>query len=161
MYANLENFHNTIKALVLRIIKNSNLTIENQYIQRQIIVNKIIIKINQLNIDNVISDIIDMILYEGDMTLQELINDINFYINYHSTIIYKKVYDKQSIIEFLKVRNTNGQILTEHVIRLFAWSKTIKGANFYAQLHTKIGPKLSCVNIYLLVNKTINNYLNL
>lgn len=84
--------------------------------------------------DNVISEVIDNILNLANMTLQELIDDVN--ISYECLNLNIK--NKQELIQYMKNNITTSIIMMRPLFKLTTWIDTKKGYDFYADINTTI-----------------------
>ena len=140
-YQHLNEISKAIKAFNLRIIKEK----KNQY-------NSFTIKyINEIELsDDVISDIIKLIQTEGNLTLKELIADVNKSITVKNSYKeenekYKRVKNKKELIYYIKnnIDCTNYRMLNHPIDAILIWDCTKKGFDFYSKLNKKISKLLN------------------
>lgn len=160
MEENIINFKNYIQKVISRFVKEIIVETKNKNITRDCVLQNIIKHINNLPFDEVIDDVINIIINEGKYDINALINDANTYINHYNTKTsynYKMIYDKQDLINFFKLRMNNFEIITEPIMQLFVWSRTLKGS-FYSNLNSKVCSRLSYIDINKMVKDAVNYY---
>lgn len=138
-YKHLNELSNAIKQFKLRMIKETT----NYY-------SSFAIKyINEIELsDGVISDIIKLIQKEGQLTLKELISEVNKTIteknywleNEHKT---KRIKNKKELICYMKKASSNYRIINWTIDSILTWDVTKKGFNFYSNLNKKISQILN------------------
>ena len=97
--------------------------------------------------DDIYTDIIHMILSEGEITLDILVDDINEYLDTRNFGIFKKLaYDEKDVINFMKNRLNNYTLLTAPVDFMFHWASTKTGHDKYSEINFKVNNKLIFFN---------------
>ncbi len=139
-YQNLNEISKAIKAFNLRMKKEKKFTNNSFIIQC----------INEIELsDEVISDIIKLIQTEGQLTLKELIADVNKTItskNYwleENEDKTERVKNKKELISYIKKVSSNYRILNWTIDSILTWDVTKKGFNFYSNLNKKISQILN------------------
>lgn len=97
--------------------------------------------------DDVYMDILHIILSEGEITLDILVDDINEYLSKYNFKIFKKLaYDKKDVINFMKHRLNNYTLLTAPIDFMFCWASTKSGHDKYSEINVKVNSKLIFFN---------------
>lgn len=100
--------------------------------------------------DNIYKDTIKLILDESGLTLLELMEDINKNVKYYSAIQHyimfnnfsttraNFVVDENDVIKYVKNNVDNLSLFYDLVNKLLTWDETIRGFEFYHNLHNKL-----------------------
>lgn len=150
MYNSLRLFENQLQQYFKRYEKEFifDEDIETQYDYRI----KMLSYINDITIPNcVIKDIIQMICDIGVMDLKKLIEEINknsFRVNHtEGKIKFHYIISIDDICEYMKNKMSNIDILTEPLVNLFSWCRSINGTMFYRQINNKMTKQLKLYEI--------------
>ncbi len=160
MEENIINFKNYIQKVISRFVKEIIVETKNKDITYKCVLKNIIKHINNLPFDEVIDDVINIIINEGKYNINALINDANAFINHKTTKIshnYKMICDKQDLIIFFKLRMNNVDLITDPIMQLFVWSRTLRGS-FYSNLSSRVYDRLSYIDIYKMVRNAVDYY---
>lgn len=143
-YKYLKDFeNNVINPLIIRLIKSGY---DNQYKLRYMLR----LSLNNIQLDyHVIKDIIDIILFEGNLTLIEFISEIERSL--HCNIDK----NKKSLINFIKNSGLTYYILLDPINALINTFYTKRDVYFYVLLKGKIKKYF---NLNQLINKHLNYY---
>lgn len=161
METNIIQFRNDIQKVISRFVKEILIKTKNKNSTQKYVYDAIIEHVNSLPFDGVISDIINIIIDKANYNEKALICEINSFIRNPNTNFshnYNIVKNKQDVIDFFKRRMTNYDIVTEPVMKLFVWSRTMRGGTFYSQLNSIVCEHLMFIDIYGMVKKTVEYY---
>jgi hypothetical protein len=161
METNIIQFRNDIQKVISRFVKEILIKTKDTNITRELVYDAIIEHINSLPFDDIISDIINIIINKANYNEYALICDINAFIKHKNTTLthdYNIVKTKQDVIDFFKLRMTNYEIVTEPIMKLFVWTRTMRGGIFYTQIHSIVCEHLMFIDIYKMVKKAVEYY---
>lgn len=147
----LKILENNIKAFICRYAKEIkphsdrfNTIINNAYKIQSII---------RIYLDNckfdeeIYKDVINIILSEGEITLQILVDDINTWLEHNENYNFKKLkYDEKDVIDFMKIKLTNYMLLNAPVDHMFCWALTKSGHEMYSKINNLVNRRLNFFN---------------
>lgn len=130
------------------IIKSFRLRLDKEF--PKITKHKKIKYINSLKLsDEIISEIIQLIKDEGNLTLTDIIYDVNVTIYKDNFWVItdeqkvKYVKNEKELINHIKEHYNTYHVLTNIVSHIFCWENSNKGYLFYLRLNQKVNKILS------------------
>ncbi len=137
-YKYLNEFAIALKSFILRLEKEN---ITTKFCKKLEYINSIELS------DEVINDIIQLIKDKGNLTLRQLINDVNITIKECNWVMGEKnkisyVKNKTELIKYMKSRISTCQLLTDVISCLIAWDSTKLGYDFYTMLNRNVNKSM-------------------
>lgn len=139
-YKHLNELYYIIKSFILRLNKEFPKITKDEKITY----------INSLQLsDEIISEIIQLIKDESNLTLVDIINEVNFAIHRNNFWTFtdeqkaKYVKNEKELINHIKEHYNTYQVLTNIVSHIFCWENSNKGYFFYLVLNQKVNKILN------------------
>ena len=137
-YIYLNEFAIALKSFMLRLEKENLIPTFHKKLEY----------INSIELsDEVVNDIIQLIKDKGNLTLKQLIKDVNLTIKECNWVMGEKnkircVKNKTELIKYMKSRISTCQLLTDGISSLIAWDATKLGIDFYTILNITVNKSM-------------------